>query len=268
LLRDAVPAMLTVMDALPLWALFAATVVFVLGSVELGHAIGTWRHRQSSHEAESAASPMSGATVALLGFMLAFTFSAASSRFDARRQVVLEEANAIGTAYLRTDLLPAEQRARSRELFVEYVDRRIAGVRGDDVRAVIADSERIQGELWSMATGALNAQPQSEAIARYVEALNAVIDVHSKRVQAGVRSRIPGPIWIGLYLLTAFAMGAIGYSAGLSGTARTPAVLPLAIAFALVLSLISALERPQRSVLSIDQYPMESLRRGMQPAAE
>jgi hypothetical protein len=253
------------MDALPLWAVFVLSVLLVLAMVETGYLLGAWRHRHWRQEKESASGPLSGATLALLGFMLAFTFGSAASRFDARRQLVLTESNAIGTAFLRTDLLPEEQRAASRALYVRYVDMRLAATRGADMSDAIAESERIQGQLWAIAVAALNARPESEALGRYVEALNAVIDVHAERVQVSVRTRIPGAIWAGLYLLAAFAMAMVGYAAGMSETTRTPAVLTLAIAFSLVLWLIADLDRPQRGLLRVDQYPMEQLRHSMGP---
>lgn len=252
-------------DTVPLWALFVASVLLVLFSVEVGFRLGTWRHRVAVEEKEAAASPLGGATLALLGFVLAFTFSLASSRFDDRRRAVVDEANAIGTAWLRTDFLPEQERATSRTLYRAYADLRIGGASPTDVAAVIRDSERIQGQLWSIAAGALNAQPASQGLGRYVESLNAMIDMHSVRVLVAANSRIPQAIWIGLYLLTACAMGAIGYSAGLTGTARTPAVLPLALAFSLVLWLIADLDRPQSGMLRVDQTALQSLRDSMGP---
>src|SRR4051812_10427232 len=94
------------LDALPLWALFAATIVVVLLSIEAGHRLGQFRRRHSEDEKEAPVGAIVGATLALLGFVLAFTFGVAASRFDARRQIVVEEANAVGTTFLRAGLLP------------------------------------------------------------------------------------------------------------------------------------------------------------------
>lgn len=256
------------MDSVPMPLLFLASVLLVLVSVDAGYRLGRWRHRIAVEEKESAASPLGGATLALLGFVLAFTFSLASSRFDDRRRAVVDDANAIGTAWLRTDFLPAAERERSRDLYRRYVALRIGGESQPDVATVVRDSEQIQVSLWTIAADALNAQPTSQGLGRYVESLNAMIDMHSVRVLVAVNSRIPPAIWIGLYLLTACAMGAIGYSAGLTGTARTPAVLPLALAFSLVLWLIADLDRPQSGLLRVDQSALQALRDSMGPAAK
>ena len=105
----------TVLDVLPLWGLFLAIVVLVLAAIEGGYRLGSYRHRQSGREKEAPVGAMVGATLGLLAFMLAFTFGMAASRFDTRKQLVLDEANAIGTTYLRAAMLP-ERRDEIRAL--------------------------------------------------------------------------------------------------------------------------------------------------------
>ena len=255
--------MIWLLGKLPLWAMFGVTIVLVLASVEIGYSLGAWRHRVREEEKESVASTLGTATLGLLAFILAFTFGMAASRYDDRRFAVLEESNAIGTAWLRTGFLPEAQREPSRALFRAYAEQRLAALGKGKLDAAIAESERIQGELWKLATAAMNANQRSVAIGLYVDALNAVIDVHSKRIVMGIRSEIPSTIWFALYLLTFVGMGAIGYHAGLSGTSRTPAVVPLAIGFSVVLWLIADLDRPMQGTLQADQHTMETLRRSM-----
>ena len=96
----------TALDGLPLWGLFLTIVVLVLAAIEGGYRLGSYRHRQEGREKEAPVGAMVGATLGLLAFMLAFTFGMAASRFDTRKQLVLDEANAIGTTYLRTAMLP------------------------------------------------------------------------------------------------------------------------------------------------------------------
>jgi len=96
----------TALDAFPLGALFLTILVLVLAAIEGGYRLGRYRHSQSDREKEAPVGAMVGATLGLLAFMLAFTFGMAASRFDTRRQLVLDEANAIGTTYLRTAMLP------------------------------------------------------------------------------------------------------------------------------------------------------------------
>src|SRR5262245_30918871 len=102
------------LDVIPLWLILPLTIGIALASVELGYRIAVYRRLQKEEEKESPVSGMVGATLALLALMLAFTFSLAGSRFEDRRQVVLTESNAIGTAYLRAAMLPEPMRTESR----------------------------------------------------------------------------------------------------------------------------------------------------------
>src|SRR5262245_745749 len=112
------------LDFVPLWGLYLGTVLIVFLSVESGRRLGK-RRQHSDAAKDPSVGAMVGATLGLLAFMLAFTFGMASTRFEARRQVLLEEANAIGTAYLRAELLPQMQRTAIRKLLREYVDDRL-----------------------------------------------------------------------------------------------------------------------------------------------
>src|SRR5262245_64494451 len=116
------------LDVAPIWLLFVAVCVFTGLALEGGYRFGRWRHARATEEKEAPVGAMVAAILALFAFLLAFTFGMAASRFEARRQGVLDEANAIGTTYLRTRLLPEPQRAESARLLREYVDTRVAAV--------------------------------------------------------------------------------------------------------------------------------------------
>src|SRR6516162_4491839 len=139
-----------VLDALPLWGLFAAIVLVVLLSVECGYRLGKYRRSRSEEEKEAPVGAMVGATLGLLAFILAFTFGLAAARFDTRRQVLLDEANAIGTTYLRAGMLP-ERREAIRTLLRDYVDVRLEAVRSGNIAEGIRRSEVIQQKVWTEA---------------------------------------------------------------------------------------------------------------------
>ena len=130
-------------DALPLWALFIVIVLVVLFSVECGYRLGKYRRGRQEHEKEAPVGTMVGATLGLLAFILAFTFGLAAARFDTRRQVLLDEANAIGTTYLRAGMLP-ERVEEIRALLRNYVSARLDAVRSGNVAEAIRRSENIQ----------------------------------------------------------------------------------------------------------------------------
>src|SRR5262252_1083210 len=115
------------LDVLPLWALFIVLLFIVLLSVEFGYRLGKYRRSRHEQEKEAPLGTMVGATLGLLAFILAFTFGLAAARFDARRQALLDEANAIGTTYLRAGMLP-EQGEQIRGLLRDYVRTRLEAV--------------------------------------------------------------------------------------------------------------------------------------------
>src|ERR1044072_1049930 len=137
-------------DALPLWALFIFILLIVLLSGEGGYSLR--KHRRSGHEEEKEAplGTMVGATLGLLAFILAFTFGLAASRFDNRRQLVLDEANAIGTTYLRAGMLP-EHGQQFRDLLRAYVSSRLDALQPGKLVEGIHRSEEIQQKVWTEA---------------------------------------------------------------------------------------------------------------------
>jgi hypothetical protein len=205
---------------------------------------------------------MVGATLGLLAFILAFTFGLAAARFDTRRQVLLDEANAIGTTYLRAGILP-EQREEIRALLRDYVGTRLEAIRSGNIAEGIRQSENIQHQVWAQAVAVGEKNPNSIVVGLFIQSLNEVIDLHAKRVQAGLRSRIPGAIWVGLFAVAALSLATMGYHAGLVGTRRSLAVLAVAFTFSVVIELIADLDRPQEGVLRVSQRALLDVQRSM-----
>lgn len=252
------------LDQLPLWALFMAPCIVAWLVMEVGYRFGQWRHARTADEKEASVGAMVGSILGLLAFMLAFTFGMAASRFDARRQTVLEEANAIGTTFLRARLLPEPQQAESARLLREYVDVRLRGILEGRVEEAMARSVEIQDQLWSMAVAASqNVKGNTVMTSLFVQALNGMNDIHAKRVQVGIRNRVPLSIWIGLSSLALLSMTAMGYHAGLSGTRRSPAMFGTVLAFGGVLFLIADLDRGQEGFLTVSQQALVDLQRSM-----
>lgn len=251
------------LDIFPLWGLFAATLVGIVLSVEGGYRLGRWRHTRSDQEKEAPVGGMVAAELGLLAFLLAFTFGIAASRFDERRQVLMDETNAIGTAYLRATMLPEPHRVEVRRLLRAYVDVRIAGVQEDSIGVAIRRSEDMQGRLWAEAAAVAEQDPRSIPVGLFIQALNEVIDLHAKRVQVGLRSRIPVTVWVVLFGVSVLSFGAMGYHGGLTGTTRSPSVLAMALTFAAVIWLVADLDRPHQGLLRVSQQAMIDLRNTM-----
>ena len=249
-------------DALPLWGFFIAIVLVVLTSVECGYRLGKYRRNRHEQEKQAPIGTMVGATLGLLAFILAFTFGMAASRFDTRRQVLLDEANAIGTTYLRAGMLP-QKGEEIRGLLRKYVDTRLEAVQSGNIERGISQSESIQRELWTNAEAVGQTNPNSIVVGLFIQSLNEVIDLHAKRVQAGVRSRVPSAIWVCLFAVAALSLAAMGYHTGLVGMGRSLAVLAVALTFSVVIELIADLDRPQEGVVQVSQHALLDLQKSM-----
>ena len=249
------------LDAVPLWLLFLLTCAGSTLALKGGYRWGLNRNR-TLPEKESPVGTIVGAILALFAFLLAFTFSSAGTRYESRRQAVLDEANAIGTTHLRAQMLHEPQRATSLKLLREYVDVRVQGVREAKIAETIQRSEKIQAALWVEARKEAEVHPTPIA-ALYANALNQMIDIHSTRVQVAITNRVPSTIWLGLYALSFLGMASVGYQNGLAGTRRSPVMVILVVAFASVMFLIADLDRPSGGFITVSQDAMTSLQASM-----
>ena len=203
---------------------------------------------------------MQASTLGLLALVLGFTMSMAEARFNMRRQVLVAEANAIGTTYLRADFLPEAEHVRSRELIRAYVESRIAyfDASVEDAPATTARSQAILADLWKIAARVANTHPDWDLLVSYIQTLNETIDLEATRDMA-VMARVPGLIRVLLVLVAFVAMGVTGYATGISRwrTAVSLYVLPVLIAVAC--GVITDLDRTRFGVVSSGDCPMDRL---------
>jgi hypothetical protein len=250
------------LDAFPIWAIFPITLGIGLLAVEAGRQIARLWRRYAKDKTEAPAPPIVAATLGLLAFLLAFTFGMAASRFEERKQAVLAEANAIQTSYLRAATLPEPMATDSRKLLRDYLDVRLSALRPGEFQQAIAKSEELHKQLWSQAVATAQKE-RSQMTSLFMQSLNDVISLHEKRVIAAVHNRVPGAIWIGLYLLLVIAMAVMGYYEGTSGMIRSLAVFGMVVAFSSVFALIADLDRPGQGLLEVSQQAMLDVQRSM-----
>lgn len=268
----------TTLDFLPLWGIFFGSVIVIVIAIEIGYYLG---RRKLARMKPDEAPRMGGAvaaTLGLLAFMLAFTFGAGASRWDAKKELVLAESNAVATAFLRADLIPEPHRSKVQQLLSDYVDHRISalqegkvsiqspGERPDyvgDLVERIGQAKAFHSELWSVAIEVAGNNP-TPLSGLFISALNEVFDLHQERVTVGVQQRMPLVFWTTLYCLAFLAMGLSGYDAGVSRSARSLSPWVVAIAFSTVILLVVALDRPQIS--TVGQMPLLELQRDMHKA--
>lgn len=256
------------LDYLPIWALFLVTVVVIYLAVEVGHWLGNSRRRAAEPEKEATVGAIVAATLGLLAFLLAFAFGLAATRFDARRQMVVEEANAIGTAHLRAGLLPEPHRTEIRGLLADYLDVRLAAVQTGKVNEGAKKSVALHDQLWPHAEALAKDDPHSIAAGLFIQALNEMIDLHSKRMLIGVQNRMPTVIWAALYAVAVLSMAEIGYLTGLAGSRRSLAVVALVLTFSIVMTLIEDLDRPTEGLLQVSQQALLDLQSSLKPPSD
>lgn len=254
-----------VVDSMPIAAAFALITALILLACEAGFLVGRRYQRIAGDpDASSSIGAMVGGLLGMLAFVLAFTFSMAANQHDDRKQDVLEEANIIGAAYLRADLLGPERALPVRELLRDYVRTRLDATRpGADLQAAVDRSVEIHGRLWEHASNAA-LESRGGLATLMVRSVNELIDMHGKRYADAVRARIPESIWQGLAAIVVLSMGTLGLQVGLSGKRRLVALVPVALAFAVLATLMIDLNRPQGGSITISQDAMRDLLRQME----
>jgi hypothetical protein len=246
--------------------LLAALAGFLL-SMEVGFRLGQRRLANTDEPEKSHTNALQGATLGLLALLLGFTFAMAVSRYDVRKGVIVDQANAIGTAELRSRLLPAAQSGPARQLFRDYVDTwlefRAAGIRKTAIDAAEARASRIEDQLWGLARDATAADPHSIVAGLYASAMNDVIDLREKR-RRSIEDRVPAVVFYLLFAVSAFALGQIAYGSGLTGRRRPVANVLFACIIALVLTIIMDIDRPRRGLIQVSQESMLRLQQSLQ----
>jgi hypothetical protein len=232
-------------------ALFLAMVVFL----EVGRRVGSVRRNTDGEENLRGITAVEGAVFGLLGLLIAFTFSGAASRFEDRRHLIGQETNAIGTAYLRLDLLPDPAQPPLRALFREYLDLRAHQYRASDGTERASQQQRaasLQARIWALATEACR-PPSAPAYAPMLllPALNEMIDITTTRAVA-TQNHPPAIVYVLLC-----GLGLIGALLAGYGMARSPRRRMLhVVAFASIISLtvyvILDLEFPRQGLIRID----------------
>lgn len=248
------------------WIFFAGTIVFFLLTVEGGYWLGRWRREHTDPEQKSQTGTILAALLALLGFLLAISFGIAADRFAQRKALVLQEANDIGTTFLRTDFLPEPQGHRSKILLDKYVQTRLVPMEKGDLDKAIGRSVEIQNKLWKQVDIAAAASPRSVPVGLYIDSLNDVIDRHEERVTVGLHYRIPPSLIWTLYLVSLLSMFVMGLNFGLAGTRNMLASLALVIAFAAVLLLIVDLDQVHQRLFTVSLSPLEDTQTSIREA--
>jgi hypothetical protein len=252
------------------WWVASLLFVGMLVMLDLGRRFGERQQRRHGKDYAAGLGSVEGALFGLLGLLVAFTFSGAASRFDDRRALIVEEANDIGTAYLRIDLLPVEAQPAVRQKFREYADARIAAYASlpDIERALehLARANELQAEIWRLAVpAAAQAPPGTSASVLMLNALNAMFDITNTRTWA---TQMHPPVVVFLMLAT-LALGCALIAGHGMSAAPTRNWLYM-VSFALLLSstvfVIIDLEYPRLGLFQVAAFDraLVDVRKGME----
>ena len=227
----------------------------MLVCLEIGRRIGKARFARDPDGADKGVSAIEGAVFALFGLLLAFTFSGAATRFDHRRDLITQEANSIGTAYLRIDLLPAKTQPPLRALYREYVAARLATYQKlPDMAAAHVEYERslaLQSEIWKRSVAA-SYNADAPAIANLVlPPLNDMIDITTTRLVAS-QTHPPDTIYYMLFALGLAAALLSGYSLASSQTRQWLHMLGFAVVISATVYVTMDMEYPRMGLIRID----------------
>jgi hypothetical protein len=216
--------------------------VGLLGCLELSFFLGRRARKRRAEHPDQLAN-IQGATLGLLALLLGFSFALAAGRFNNRVQLITQEANAIGTVWLRCDLLPDAARDASRKLLQSYTSQRIAFYEAADPAAgaaAVAESEKLQARIWAI-----------------------LIDLHGSRVAAS-RRHMPGVLLGLLTACSAISVAAVGYGCGVAGKRNVVLTTALTFLIAGTLWAIIDMDHPRKGLIRVGQQPMLELQKSLQ----
>jgi hypothetical protein len=253
-----------ILDMFPLWAVYLGTVVIVLVAAEIGFRLGMWLQRRDPASGKvTLTGAVVGGMLGLMAFLLAFSIGIVINQHNGRKAMVVTEANAVGTAYLRAGFLGEPDRTSTRELLREYVEVRLV-IESDPTRldSAISRSEEIHGQLWAIVEDNVWGGNESAIMALFADSINEVIDVHSLRLAAG-ELRLPRLLGAVLYAAIIVSFLLVGVASSSDGKRDLLAILLFALAFVAVFIIVVDLDRPQEGLLNVSQTALSDLLRQM-----
>ena len=252
------------MYALPSAAIAVILFALIVACNEAGVRAGQYFQARTDDDIKVQTTAIQAGLIGLLALILAFSFNLALGRYDARAKAEMTEANAIGTAMLRTQLLPRPYAARAGSLFDAYVVLRLAVNQTDLTQSSVrrrlnAETGDLQARLWEVGVAASDLDPRPVTTGYFLQALNDVIDAQGARNDE-LRRHVPPEVFYLLFLIFGFTSALIGYASGIGRQqSRFPGLILSALVCLLVF-LILDLDRPRRGLIEVRQDSMEALR--------
>ena len=243
------------------WMVFAILAVVLPALSEFGWRMGVAHSRVKSDKRRDGGS-VPAAVLTLLGLLLGFTFAMAVGRHDARRELVVQEANSIGTTARRAQLLPEPEAANVGRLLGEYVALRIEAHRktqfSQRFEALRKDSANLHERLWNEAVAAAAKKP-TPITASFIVSLNETIDFEATRV-AAKRNHVPGAVWLLLLCVAGCGVWLTGWQAGMDRGHPFLSRFLFPVLIAVVIALITDIDTPRGGLITLDERPLLELK--------
>jgi hypothetical protein len=248
------------LDSVPVGWVFVLFAVVTFAFFEIGFRVGRWWQAREPGEQEGPTDLLVGSLLGLIAFVLAITMGMAADRADARRGLVVEEANAIATAFQRADYLPQPQAEGLKGLLRAYLPLRIVDDPAE-VPANIVASADLARQMWAIQAGVAQSGYSPDLVSSVGESLNEIVTVSERRVVAGVYARVPPTIMFLLLGGSALSLAMVGYTAGLKGRRSVLSAAVLIVVLGVVTTLVVDLDRPQEGLLTVSQQALLDVQR-------
>lgn len=249
----------------------AILFVLILLANEAGYRLGHYYQSKTDDDVKNHTNTIQAGTLGLLALILGFTFNLALQRYNSRSESVIHEANAIGTALLRTDLLPEPYDSITHALLQNYISLRLAVSNTNQTQVSEQDTldivtQRLQKKIWIIAVSAAQVDPRPVTTGYFIDALNVMIDAHGKR-NALLQLHVPEVILFLLFIVFIMSGALMGYASGLGKRRTTTPTMMMTFLISLVVFIIIDLDRPKRGIIKVNQDSMLKLRNNIRPAA-
>jgi hypothetical protein len=252
------------LETIPLIAVGLIIFALLLAGVEFGYRSHGWLQGRGGAGASRHDGPehLLSAVLGLLALLLGFTFSLALNRYEARRDLVLQEANAIGTTWLRAQLLEEPNRTAMSKLLRDYVDARIVWSVSTDARPSLVATSAIQQKLWVITGAAVRTDSSAQLSRGVMDAMNGSFDLASARTVAR-SAHIPDRVLHILLLYAILSVVMLGYIQAANGRPHRVATTLLLVLLTLALIVILDVDRPRSGAIQVSQQPLEDLRQSL-----
>ena len=244
-----------------------AVLVSMVSAIEIGFRLGRGSGDGTGDSVREHIGAIQASLLGLLALLLGFTLSLALQRYDTRSEAVVDEANAIGTAWLRAQLLPVSVRDQATQRMLRHVNLRVdAGaidmVHRDERDSLLRESNKNLNQLWELALKAAEENPSPVTTGLFIQALNDMIDSFGRR-DAALSRHVPQPVLLLLFCTFLLTGGVVGYASGNAGNRPSATTHVLIVLIVILAFVILDLDRPRRGLIRIDQTSLIELKANM-----